>query len=142
MKRIVVVYVAAALLAGGCGLLDDPSPDEARLVIRGEAGTPVRVIISTEFVAQVNELGQTGITIFAADTLVTSLPYERVYGIEEEQRFFAEAARLDADLESVQMQVFIDGNKRFDEGGRLLDSQPYRFVYTFNQATTREIVIL
>jgi hypothetical protein len=142
MKRTTIVLMAAALLAGGCGLLENPSPNEARLVIEGEAGKPVRVIISTEFVAQVNELGQTGISIFAADTLVTNLPYERVYGIREDQRFFAEAARLDADLESVQMQVFIDGNKRFDEGGSLLESQPYRFVYTFNQATTREIVIL
>lgn len=141
MKRTAIVLMAA-LLGGGCGLLDDPSPNEARLMIQGEPGKPVRVIISTEFVAQVNEQGQTGITIFAADTLVTELPFERLYGIEEDQRFFAEAARLDADLESVQMQVFIDGNKRFDEGGSLLESAPYRFVYTFNQATTREIVIL
>lgn len=142
MKRTAIVLIASTLL-GGCGLLlDNPSPDEARLVIQGSADNPVRVIISTEFVAQVNELGQTGVVIFVADTLITTLPYERVYTIDEDQRFFAEAARVDVDVESVHMQVFIDGRKQFDEGGMLLETQPYRFVYTFNQAVTREIVIL
>jgi hypothetical protein len=142
MKRTVIVLVAAALLAGGCGLLEDPSPNEARLVIQGEAGKPVRVIISTEFVATVNELEQTRVVIFVADTVVTTLPYETVYSIEDDQRFFAEAAWLDADLESVQMQVYIDRQKEFDQGGMLLEDQPYRFVYTFNQALTQDIVIL
>jgi hypothetical protein len=142
MKRTAVVLVFASLLAGGCDLVNDPTPEEARLVIQGAGDTPVRVIISTEFVAQVNQLGQTEVVIFAADTVITSLPYETVYEIREDQRFFAEAARLDADLESMQMQVFIDGRRQFDEGGRLLEDQPYRFVYTFNQAITREIVVL
>lgn len=142
MKRTAVVLVSASLLAGGCDLINDPTPDEARLVIQGAGDTPVRVIISTEFVAQINQLGQTEVVIFAADTIITSLPYETVYEIREDQRFFAEAARQDADLESVHMQVFIDGRRQFDEGGRLLENQPYRFVYTFNQAITREIVVL
>jgi hypothetical protein len=143
MKRTAVVLVSASLLAGGCDvLITDPTPEEARLVIQGAGDTPVRVIVSTEFVAQVNELGQTEVVIFAADTVITSLPYETVYVIRDDQRFFAEAARQDADVESVQMQVFIDGRRQFDEGGMLLENQPYRFVYTFNQAITREIVVL
>lgn len=142
MRRTAVVLASASLLAGGCGLLTDPSPDEARLVIEGEAGKAVRLIISTEFVAQVDENQQTRIVIIEADTLVTTLPYENVYRIEDDQRFFAETARLDDDLESVHMQVFIDQRKEFDEDGILLESQPYRFVYTFNQAVTRDIVIL
>ena len=142
MNRTAIVFVAAALLAGGCGLLDNPTPKQARLVIQGEEGKEVRLIISTEFVAQVDEVGQTRVVIFVADTVVTNLPYEQVYPIEEDQRFFAETARLDADLETLHMQVFIDGDREFDHGGMLLENQPYRFVYTFNQATTREIVVL
>lgn len=141
MKRYAIALIGAALL-GGCGLLDNPTPDEARLVIQGDAAKPVRVIISTDFVAQVNQLGQTEVVLFAADTLITTLPYVTVHAIEEHQRFFAEAARLDDDLETLQMQVFIDGRRQFEEGGRLLENQPYRFVYTFNQITTREIVVL
>ena len=142
MKRTAIVLASASLLAGGCGLITDPSPDEARLVIQGEAGKPVRVIISTVFVAQVDENQRTRVVIIEADTMVTTLPYENVYAIDEDQRFFAEAARLDDDLETVHMQVFIDRRKEFDEGGVLLESQPYRFVYTFNQAVTQDIVIL
>lgn len=142
MNRTAIAFVAAALLAAGCGLLDDPTPKQARLVIQGEEGKQVRLIISTEFVAQVDEVGQTRVAIFVADTVVTNLPYEQVYRIDEDQRFFAETARLDADLESVHMQVFIDGDREFDQGGVLLENQPYRFVYTFNQAVTREIVVL
>ncbi|HEX6308541.1 MAG TPA: hypothetical protein VFZ69_10165 [Longimicrobiales bacterium] len=142
MKPIAIMVALAAVLSGGCGLLDDPTPDEARLVIQGDADKPVRVIISTEFVSQVNEQGQTRVVIFAADTLITTLPYDQVYAITEEQRFFVEAARLDADLDALTMQVFIDRRKLFDEGGRLLESAPYRFVYTFNQPVTRDIVVL
>jgi hypothetical protein len=142
MTRTAVVLVSASLLAGGCGLLTDPSPDEARLVVQGEAGKAVRLIISTEFVAQVDENQQTRIVLIKADTLITTLPYENAYGIEDDQRFYAETARLDDDLGSVHMQVFIDQRNVFDEDGTLLESEPYRFVYTFNQAVTREIVVL
>src|SRR5690606_27247712 len=83
VKQTATALVAAALAIGGCGVLDNPSPHRARLVIQGEAGKIVRVIISTEFVAQVNERGETSVVMFTADTLFTELPYERVYGIEE-----------------------------------------------------------
>jgi hypothetical protein len=142
MTRTAILLATASLLAGGCGLIEDPSPNEARLIIHGEAGKQVRVIVSTQFVAQVNELGQTRVVIFEADTLVTTLPYERTYVIEDDQRFFAEAARMDADLQTLQMQVFVDRRKEFDEGGSLLEGHPYRFLYTFNQLITQDIVIL
>jgi hypothetical protein len=141
MKRSVILLVAA-LLPAGCELVEDPSPEEARLVVEGEAGKQVRIIVSTKFVAAVNDVGQTRIVIFEADTLVTTLPYERRWAIDEDQRFFAEAARLDADLQSVHMEVFIDSRSQFAEGGVLIEAQPYRFVYTFNQQITRDIVVL
>jgi hypothetical protein len=140
MRRTGIVL--AALLAGGCDLIEDPSPNEARMVVHGEAGKEVRIIVSTQFVAQVNEIGQTRVVIFEADTVVTTLPFERTWVIEEDQRFFAEAARLDADLGNVQVQVFVDERKEFDEGGTLIEGHPYRFLYTFNQAVTQDIVIL
>jgi hypothetical protein len=141
MRRIAFVLLAAVHLAG-CGLIEDPAPNEARLVVFGETDKPVRLIISTEFVAAVNEDGQTRVVIIQADTVVTTLPYERVYTIEENQRFFAEAARLDEDLQTVHMEVYVDSRKEFDEGGALLEGQPYRFVYTFNQRITREIIVI
>lgn len=140
MKRPAILTALTLVL--GCGIIEDPTPEQARLIVTGDAETPVRLIVSTKFVAQVNEIGQTRVVIFESDTLVTTLPYETLHAINQDQRFFVEAARLDADLQNVQVQVFVDERKLFDEGGALLADQPYRFVYTFNQRVTRDIVVL
>jgi hypothetical protein len=110
------------LAAAGCGLIEDPSPNEARLVIQGETGKEVRIIVSSKFVAAVNDARQTRVVIIESDTLVTTLPFEGRWAIEEE--------------------VFVDNRKQFDEGGPLLPEAPFRFVYTFNQTVTREIILL
>lgn len=141
MRRIPILLLA--LLAPGCDLvLENPEPQEARLEMEGEAGKPIRIITSTEFVAAVNDLGQTRVQVFVADTIVTTLPYRRTYRIDDDHRYFVEAARLDDDLASIRMEVYIDDRKQFDQGGSLTGGQPYRFVYSFNQTVTREIVIL
>ena len=142
MKRIAILLLAALAPTGGCGLVENPSPEEARLVLEGEAGKQVRIIVSTKFVAAVNEARQTELVLFEADTIITTLPYSQSYAIEDDQRFFAEAARLDADLESIHMEVLIDRDVEFAEGGSLLEGAPFRFAYTFNQPITREIVVL
>lgn len=142
MKRTAMWVVAVLAMCGCDFLLDNPAPEEARLVIEGEAGKPIRVITSMEFVAAVNELGQTRVELFLADTVVTTLPYQRTYRIDEEQRYFVEASRLDNDLQTIQVQVWVDDRKQFDRGGTLLDGFPYRFVYAFNQAFTRDVVVL
>lgn len=134
--------LVAALLAGGCGLIEDPTPETARVIITGDAGKRVRLIVATRFVAAVNEIGQTRVIILKADTLVTTLPYERLYEIKDDQQFFAETARLETDLQAVRMEVYVDQRKQFDKGGSLLLGQPYRFVYTFNQTVTREILVI
>jgi hypothetical protein len=77
-----------------------------------------------------------------ADTIYTTQPYQRTFRIDDDNRYFAEAARLDSDLDELHMQVYIDDRKQFDQGGILIDGQPYRFVYAFNPLVTREIVIL
>jgi hypothetical protein len=136
------MLLLAALAAGGCGLVEDPTPDEARLIVEGEAGKQVRLIISTKFVASVNQANQTQVVLFAADTVVTTLPYEAVYLINEDQRYFAEASWLETDLQNLHMEVAIDREVRFAEGGALRAGLPYRFVYAFNQPITREVVVL
>ena len=136
------MLLSASVLAAGCDWFENPAPEEARLVIEGEAGSIVRVIVSTRFLAAVNDRGQTRVEIFESDTIVTTLPYERVYSIEDDQRFFAETSRLDADLANLRMQVFVDDRRQFDEVGALLASRPYRFVYTYNQPLTRDILVL
>jgi hypothetical protein len=141
--RHFVIMVAAVWLTGACGLLlDNPAPEEARPVINGDAGKSVRLITSTEFVAAVTDAGQTRVEMFVADTVITTLPYERVFDIGDDQRFLVEASWIDTDLETMNVRVFLDDEKRFDEAGVLLEGAPYRFVYLFNQLITRDILLL
>lgn len=142
MRTGMVWLLAAVLVATGCGLVEDPSPEEALLIVEGEAGKEVRLIVSTEFVAAVNELRQTEVVFITSDTIITTLPFQRRFAIEEDQRFFAEAGRLDADVQNIHMEVRIDSDVEFAEGGALLPGAPFRFVYTFNQPITRDIVVL
>ncbi len=141
MNRAAIAIIALVFGAVGCDWFDDPRPNEARLVVQGDAGKQVRVITSTRFISAVNEAGETRVVLLQADTVFTSLPIDKVYTIGGE-RFFAEAARLDTDFQTVRMQVYLDRAKRFDEDGPLIEGQPYRFVYTFNQTATREIIVL
>ncbi len=141
MKRFATPALLAALLLvpAGCGWFDDPSPDDARLFLEGETGTPVRVITSVSFVAGITDQRTTRVEILSADTAVVDLPFQRTYTIRDHQRFFVEAARLDADLQDFHMQVMIDDEDFFDDAGPLVDGEPYRFVYLFNQRVTRVI---
>jgi hypothetical protein len=142
MMRLAIVLIVSGLLVSGCDLFENPAPDEARLIIQGDTGKLVRVIVSTSFVAAITPEGQTRVAVFAADTFLTRLPFDTVYDIERDQRFFAETARLDTDLQTVSMQVFVGRRKQFEEGGVLLEGRPYRFAYTFNQPITKEIVVI
>jgi uncharacterized protein (UPF0248 family) len=141
-KRMAILLAAAGLLMGGCGMFEDPTPQQARLVIEGEAGKQVRLIVSTKFVAAVNEEGQTRVVIFQSDTLLTTLPHHRIVSIREDQRFFVEAARSETDLQALRMEVYVDSRKQYDEDGPLVANQPFRFVYSFNQAVTRIIEVI
>lgn len=141
--RRTAFQLLAVWLCAGCGLLlENPAPKEARLVIDGEVGQSIRLTTSTSFVAAVNELGETRVELFVSDTVTVTLPYEKVYDIDKDHRYFAEAAWLDNDLENVRMQVYVDDRKQFDESGTLVQDHPYRFVYSFNQVVTRDIQVL
>ena len=140
--RIALASLSALLFIAGCGWFDDPSPNRARLLIDGDAGKTVRLIVSTQFVAAVNETGQTRVVIIKSDTVQVTLPYTKEYNIEDHQQFFAETARSAEDLQALHMQVYVDSKKQFDESGALRSGQPYRFVYTFNQLLTSDVVVV
>ncbi|MGH7461425.1 MAG: hypothetical protein ACREMA_10395 [Longimicrobiales bacterium] len=141
MKRVSYLLMTAGLLAG-CNWFDDQVPEKARLVIQGDAGKQVRLITSSKFISAITEDGLTRVVIVEADTTFVTLPHTATYSLKGQARFFVEAARQDVDFQTVRMEVFVDARKQFDEGGPLVVGQPMRFVYTFNQAVTREIEVI
>jgi hypothetical protein len=134
--------VCPLALVAGCALFEDPTPNEARVVIDGSTGATVRVVTSTEFVAGVNELRVTRVVILASDTVVATLPFQRSYDIGTNHQFFIEASRMNADVATFRMQVYVDEDKEFDQGGTLIVGAPFRFVYQFNKFLTDAIEVV
>lgn len=142
--RIGVRAAAAAALIfvlASCDWFDDPSPDQARLLIDGPTGTAVKLLTSTKFVAARRNDGVTAVEIVEADTTSVTLPFEASYNIRDDQRFLAWTSYLGTSIETMRMRVFLDGAKEFDEAGRLDEGIDYRFLYAFNQPVTDVIEI-
>jgi hypothetical protein len=129
-------------LVAGCDWFSDPTPEEARVLISGSAGSTVELIVSSKFVAGVNDAGLTRVEIFESDTITTTLPFDRTFSIRGDYKFFAQAARTTADISSFRMEVFIDADREFDETGPLLAEAPFRFVFQFNQFLTDNIDVV
>ena len=127
------ILVAWAVLLTACDWFDDPSPDTARLRLEGDPGAVVRLVTSVQFLAARTPSGEVRVQLLSADTSRRALPFDTVYTIRGYQRFFAEAARADADVASFRMRVFLDRVPRFDEVGPLREGAPYRFLYALNQ---------
>ena len=143
MARLNRLFLVAAVLSGyGCGLLEPPVPETARVVIEGEAGSRVRLITATNFLAAVvPETSVTHIVVIQSDTTLATLPFQQEYAIRRDQQFFVQASRLDADLPDLHMSVFIDSDREFDETGPLRDGIFYRFVYMFNRRLTPDLEV-
>jgi len=129
----VLVFLLIAS-ASGCGLVSDPAPDTARVLVEGEA--PVSLVVSTAFVAgnRSDGLGQQSldVEVIEADTVAISLPFEQSYNIKREQRFLAQIIpRTDStSVDSVQLDGFIDGRQRFSSIATEADSL-LQFVYIY-----------
>ncbi len=134
--------LALALSFTGCSWFEDPSPDNARVVVQGRAGGMVRLTTSSKFVSGVNELGVTRVVVFESDSLVRAVPFDAEFRIRGDNRFFAEARWIGQDVDSIRVRVYLDDRVVFDESGPLINGSPYRFVWTLNQAVTQLIEVI
>ena len=107
--------------------------------MRGEAGTRVRAIYSTQFVAGLNEFGVTRVQVVRADTVVHEIPFQRAMDISIDRRWFVQAESLDGDTLSVHVIVNVDDRGLVDESGGIFPDEPWHFVYSFNQLLTRDL---
>ncbi|MGM0705573.1 MAG: hypothetical protein ACQETP_06620 [Bacteroidota bacterium] len=132
----VLAFLLIASACAGCGLVSDPAPDTARVVVEGEAEAPVSLVVSTAFVAgnRSDGLGQQrlDVEVVDADTIAISTPFDQSYNIEREQRFLAQIIpRTDStSVESVQLDGFIDERRRFSSIATEADSL-LQFVYIY-----------
>ena len=110
--------------------------------VRGESGTVVDVVVSSQFVSGVTEAGVTQVSIGLSDTLTVVLPMDSTFDIRVDRRFFAEVMPAPTDtLEQVRVIATLDGRSLFNEQGDIFPESPFRFVYVFNQPTTPVIEV-
>lgn len=131
---VLALFLLGSVCAG-CGLVSDPAPDTARVVVGGEAEDPVSLVVSTAFVAENRSAGfeQTlDVQIIDADTLDITPPFEQTFDVQREQRFLAQIIpRTDStSVEAVQLEGFIDERQRFSSTATEVDSL-LQFVYIY-----------
>lgn len=131
----------AAFAAWGCEWFADPSPEIVRVTLDGDADSFI-LVTSTEFIATNNESGNMTAQLFEADTTVITLPFDRSWNIEAEQRFFLLASPVDTSAVRVQVRVFLDGDKDFDRSVDAVTEDPVRYIYLFNQQILQDFELL
>ncbi|MDP2955125.1 MAG: hypothetical protein Q8N53_01785, partial [Longimicrobiales bacterium] len=108
-RRIALALLAALpLSAPGCGWFEDPTPENIRFRMSGDVGARVQVVYSTQFVAAVDELGITRVSLFWADTLAQTLPVDTTLYIGIDRRYFVQVLPSAAASITVDVRVDVD----------------------------------
>lgn len=139
--QLLIGSLLVALAAWGCEWLADPSPEVVRVTLEGD-GESLLLVTSTEFIATNNESGRMTAQLFEADTTLISLPFDRSWNIESEQRFFLLAAPVDSSGVMVQVRIFLDGDRDFDRSIEATTEDPVRYIYLFNQQILQDFELL
>ena len=141
-QHFIALLLPALAFAPACQIFEDLTPENVFFRMEGEAGSSVQLVLSTEFVAGVNEIGVTQVQVFRSDTVVIVLPADTIISIARYRQFFLEAAPLSSDMMNVSVLVEIDGRKQVEESGNIFRISPWRYVYVFNQPLTRSVEVV
>lgn len=120
------------LVTVGCGL-GPPEREEARAVVDGDnSEAPVQIVTSTEFTVAGGGQDGPSVSLFGADTVVRTLPYDTTFDIRTTRRFFVRAQTPEAatDTPSVDatIRVIVDGEERNRVQGDLA-TEPVQAVF-------------
>ena len=135
------VFLVAALTAGGCSWLDDPSPEFVRVMIDSDDES-LMLITSTQFFQTTNEIGEVGVEVFSSDTTIASFPFDRSWNIKEEQRFLLMGFPTDSSAVMLRMRILLDGDPDYDRTVTVLIDDPVRYIYLFNQQILQDFELL
>jgi len=134
LRRIgAAALVVGTVLPAACSAFEDPTPHNITFRMSGTAGTIVEAIYSKQFIAGVDETNVTHVQIFRADTVQQTLPIDTVIDIVVDRRFFVQITPVSVTQTSVQVRVDVDDRNLLNDSGDVLASDPWRYVYLFNQ---------
>ena len=104
-------------MSTACDIFENRSPENVFLKMSGDPGASVQLMMSTEFIAGVNEVGMTEVKVFRSDKVVVALPVDTVISISRYKQFLLEATPLSADTMNVSVRIDVDTRKQLDESG-------------------------
>ncbi|MGH7476127.1 MAG: hypothetical protein ACRELD_07545 [Longimicrobiales bacterium] len=127
--------LGVALLLASCDFPffsdEEPPPELARVVINGTSPVLLELLTSTAFQPVTDpETGTTSISFVAATIDTIDVPFENEYALAPNDRFYVRLTNPDTATASVQMQVFFDGVKMYDNTRDLEDgSMEFSWIY-------------
>lgn len=134
-RALRLVLVAAVLVPlGACNSLlgtSERQPNEARVVVTGSSAVPLRLVLSTNFTAELNaETGNWDVNLLTFETHDLELPIEQTVQLNTD-RFFARLVNLsDEVVATVHMQVLFDGRLAYNQQATLQDAR-LEFIHVF-----------
>lgn len=134
-RRLALASLGFAMVVSGCKVFENPTPHD--IIVRLTGNAEVEIIMSRQFVAGVDEDGGTHLQVFSPDTLHRTLPLDTVINIEVDRRFFIQVTPWDVDQISLGARVDVDDRNVLNDSGDVFASDPWRYVYLFNQQITR-----
>lgn len=143
MTREAVLALGFVILvvASACEAFKDQTPTHIFFEVRGEAGTEVNVIYSTQFIAGVDEVGVTGVQVFGSDTVRHTLPIDTVFNIAIDRQWLVIILPPEEGGWDLDVLVDVDDRNLLAETGGVFAGTPWTFVYMFNRQLTRIIEV-
>jgi hypothetical protein len=121
--RIVIGALVVLIGAAGCSWYSTgpKPPAQARVQVTGTG--PLLIITSEAFDRTVNDsTGVTEMVLYQADTATSSLPFDSAYDVAPSDRFLVRVVNPDTVPRDVQVQVYFDGDLKFDRSATLTNA--------------------
>lgn len=133
-RALVALITILTASTAGCDSLLDTSQDYADLAhvrITGSSAVPLTLVLSNDFIRNVNDQGQTTITLVSADTQVVTLPVDATKPLGNQLRILARLINPDtAVTATIHMRVFLDDDEVYNQQATMRDaSLEYYFTY-------------
>lgn len=133
VPRILFLGILTATI--GCGILEttEEIADEARVVVTGDAQTPLLLVTSTKFTRFYNEQGDPVIALAFSDTtsIALDVPHDKIYPIRPDRGFYVKLTNPDTLPAVVNLEVYFDGELSYERKNLSLinASVDYNFIW-------------
>jgi hypothetical protein len=126
-----VLLATVSMVGWGCDILDEGTPETARVTLEGGGDREIEIVTSNDFSITSEDDGETReVYLYSADTTSVTPSFNQKYSLGSEVRFYIAASTDEPLDQAVTMKVFIDGEQRYNVTSTLGD-QELEFLYSF-----------